>query len=155
MTEGHVHDFGPIRFGRQLGPAHYEAERDPCACGLTEETFLREKFAELRRSTDFLEAALVAERVPEATVRRVVNRFLWGHPDGLVAQPMRCPEDWCAEYGLDIRDPDGWRTKDAPPWDQPITLVEFATRYQRCTVRGVSTDVQARFDADVKAARDA
>ena len=68
---------------------------------------------------------------------------------------LRTPEDWCTEYGLDIRDPDGWRHEDAPPWDEPITLVEFARRYTKSTARCVNPDDDGRFDADVKAARNA
>lgn len=71
------------------------------------------------------------------------------------APTLRTPDAWCTEYGLEIADPDGWRTKDAPPWDQPIGLSEFARRYWQCTARGLGSEQQARFDADVKAAGDA
>jgi hypothetical protein len=66
---------------------------------------------------------------------------------------LRTPEQWCAEYGLEIHDPDGWRGSDAPPWDQPIGLAEFADRYALCTVDMVAGDRQ-RFDRDTRAVRD-
>lgn len=90
--------------------------------------------------------------VTEAEKSRIVREF---QEKDAAATGLRTPEAWCAEYGLDIRDPDGWRTTDAPPWDQPIGLLEFARRYAKCTVRGVSAEVQDRFDADVRAARNA
>jgi hypothetical protein len=62
------------------------------------------------------------------------------------------PDEWCARYGLEIADPDGWRGRDAPPWDQPIGLVEFAERYAQCTARDVTADREL-FERDVKAAR--
>lgn len=68
---------------------------------------------------------------------------------------MRTPEEWCAEYGLDIADPDGWRHPGAPAWHEPITLLEFADRYALSTVQCVNPNGNGRFDADVKAARDA
>jgi hypothetical protein len=46
----------------------------------------------------------------------------------------RTPETWCAIYGIDIRDPDGWRGPDAPAWEQPITLDEFRRRLASSTV---------------------
>jgi hypothetical protein len=68
---------------------------------------------------------------------------------------LRTPDAWCTEYGLEIADPDGWRTEDAPAWDQPITLPEFAARYYLCTVRHFGVAQHDRLDADVKAARNA
>ena len=65
----------------------------------------------------------------------------------------RTPEQWCAEYGLVISDPDGWRVSDAPPWDQPVGLVEFADRYALSTVNMGAGD-RGRFDRDTRAARD-
>ena len=68
---------------------------------------------------------------------------------------LRTPEEWCACYDLDIRDPDGWRTKDAPPWDQPIGLPEFWERFNQCTVRDLHLIDYERIVADVRAAREA
>lgn len=59
------------------------------------------------------------------------------------------PEAWCERYGLEIVDPDGWRGKDAPPWEQPLTLTEFWDRFTMCTVRQPSADTYARIQADL------
>ena len=65
---------------------------------------------------------------------------------------LKTPEDWCAVYGLEIADPDGWRTSDAPPWDQPISLPEFAERFALCTVDTVVGE-HGRMRDDVRAAK--
>lgn len=59
------------------------------------------------------------------------------------------PETWCNLYGLVIADPDGWREKDAPPWDTPIRLAEFWARFNRCTVRQVPEATTKRILADL------
>lgn len=41
----HRHHFGPVTFGRPLGPAHYEAEIGPCACGMNWQEYLVEAAA--------------------------------------------------------------------------------------------------------------
>lgn len=88
-TLGHVHKFPPTRFGKRLGPGHYEAIADPCSCGLTHDTFLEQAMADLRRQTDALTAALAAEHVPDEQAQRILNRFLWGDPDGLFGEEKR------------------------------------------------------------------
>jgi hypothetical protein len=60
----------------------------------------------------------------------------------------RTPEQWCAEYGIRILDPDGWRSKDAPDWTEPLTLAEFYDRAVQCTASADWT----RIANDVKAA---
>lgn len=67
---------------------------------------------------------------------------------------LKMPEEWCAEYGLQIADPDGWRGAAAPPWDQPIGLVEFADRFAQCTVNTAAGDHE-RMRADVRTAKEA
>lgn len=86
---GHVHRFPPIRIGRQLGPAKYEAITDPCSCGLTHDAFLKQAMDDLRRQADAWKAAMVEEHVPDEVAQRVANRALWGHPDGLFAEENR------------------------------------------------------------------
>jgi hypothetical protein len=71
--------------------------------------------------------------------------------DGQVV--WRTPEVWCEIYGLAVMDPDGWRGEDAPSWEQPLTLPEFAARFNRSTVAGMTEEQYQRFVADVKAAR--
>ena len=88
-TLGHVHAFPPIRFGKRLGPGHYEAFTGMCSCGLTHDAFLEQAMADLRRQADALTAALAAEHVPDEQAQRVLNRFLWGDPDGLFAEEKR------------------------------------------------------------------
>lgn len=51
---------------------------------------------------------------------------------------VQTPDVWCVRYGIEIRDPDGWRTPDAPSWDTPITLAEFQRRSAMSTARPVS-----------------
>jgi hypothetical protein len=84
--------------------------------------------------------------------------FETGHTDGIpdwladyFRSAPRTPEEWCAEYGLVIADPDGWRGADAPPWGQPIGLVEFAERFARCTADMVAGD-HGRLRDDAQAA---
>lgn len=68
---------------------------------------------------------------------------------------LKTPDEWRELYDLDIRDPDGWRTNDAPPWDQPIGLPEFWERFNQSTVRGLHLIDYERIVADVRAAREA
>lgn len=48
---------------------------------------------------------------------------------------LKTPEDWIAELCPDVHivDPDGWRGKDAPAFDEPISKEEFLGRLLRCT----------------------
>jgi hypothetical protein len=62
-----------------------------------------------------------------------------GCPGDCLATVVRTPEEWCRLYGVDVRDPDGWRGKDDPPWEQPITLADFYRRAVRSTVRGATS----------------
>jgi hypothetical protein len=71
--------------------------------------------------------------------------------DGQVV--WRTPDMWCEIYGLAVVDPDGWRGEGAPDWEQPLTLPDFASRFNRSTVAGMTEQQQRRFAADVKAAR--
>ena len=48
----------------------------------------------------------------------------------------KTPEEWCAELGLTIVKPDGWRTSTAPSMDTPISLQEFRTRASYSTIIG-------------------
>jgi len=63
----------------------------------------------------------------------------------------RTPEEWCTRYGVDIADPDGWRHRDAPAWDEPITLADFLNRARQSTARNVPSVDWKRIarDADV------
>lgn len=50
---------------------------------------------------------------------------------------LRTPAEWCAEYGIAVLDPDGWRGaggREAEPWEEPVTLAEFAERVWVCTI---------------------
>lgn len=51
---------------------------------------------------------------------------------------MKTPEEWAADRGLRILDPDGWRFEsgqDAPKdFSEPIDEVEFERRLIRSTV---------------------
>lgn len=63
------------------------------------------------------------------------------------------PEEWCCAYDLDIVDPDGWRGRSDPAWDEPITLPDFWSRFIVSTARALTPDQHDRIVADVKAAR--
>lgn len=54
---------------------------------------------------------------------------------------MKTPEEWCAELGARIADPDGWRGHDGRPWTDPISREEFDRRLMVCTIdsRGYPT----------------
>lgn len=65
----------------------------------------------------------------------------------------RTPDAWCALYGLEIVDPDGWRRADAPSWDTLISLPEFWRRFTASTTRGAAPSVYDRVVSDVRAAR--
>lgn len=64
----------------------------------------------------------------------------------------RTPEQWCEQYGVDIADPDGWRSKDAPAWDEPIALADFLQRARQSTARNVPDVDWQRLARDAKAA---
>lgn len=89
---------------------------------------------------------------PDERTRAAVRR-LAEVVDQRPAVEMRTPEEWCDQYGLTIADPDGWRERDAPPWDQPLALPEFWRRFNQCTVRAVDREAYDRIVADVRAAR--
>lgn len=63
----------------------------------------------------------------------------------------RTPEQWCEQYDVDIADSDGWRSKDAPAWAEPITLAEFYRRARQSTVRNVPDVDWQRIARDAKA----
>ncbi|ACU71878.1 hypothetical protein Caci_2969 [Catenulispora acidiphila DSM 44928] len=63
---------------------------------------------------------------------------------------LRTPEEWGERYGVDIMDPDGWRSADAPAWTEPITLADFYERARRCTVRNCATVDWLRIACDAK-----
>jgi len=48
---------------------------------------------------------------------------------------LKTPDEWCAELGASVMDPDGWRdgTRD---WSEPIDRAEFDRRLIRCTIDG-------------------
>jgi hypothetical protein len=69
------------------------------------------------------------------------------------ATDLRTPQAWCDRYGLDIRDTDGWRGKDALSWETPITLPDFWHRFGQSTVSGITTTDYDRIIADVRAAK--
>ncbi len=50
----------------------------------------------------------------------------------------KTPTEWMRTEpfkGYEILDADGWRGKDAPAWDEPITEREFLIRYGMSTTR--------------------
>lgn len=70
--------------------------------------------------------------------------------------PLATPQEWCDLYGMEIRDPDGWRGRNAPTWDQPIGLAEFWERLGTSTARQLNPRAfnLIRRDLDALAVRD-
>jgi hypothetical protein len=56
---------------------------------------------------------------------------------------LRTPEEWCKLTGTRILDPDGWRMRDAPPWEYPISELEFHWRAGMSTV-SIANPARAR-----------
>jgi hypothetical protein len=59
---------------------------------------------------------------------------------------LRTPEEWLKLLapGWAIADPDGWRQRDAPDFDAPISENEFRWRFVMCTVRTPPPVTEAR-----------
>jgi len=45
----------------------------------------------------------------------------------------KTPEEWSAEKGIRIMDPDGWRSKGDPAWNKPIDEEDFMFRARMST----------------------
>lgn len=67
-----------------------------------------------------------------------------GHDRVDVGPVLRKPEEWAEIIGYRILDPDGWRMKGAPAWDDPITYRDFVWRFSMSTVGRIL----AKEDAD-------
>jgi hypothetical protein len=48
--------------------------------------------------------------------------------------PRKTPEEWAAEDGIRILDPDGWRMKGAPDFYSPHTYAEYKKRMTMSTI---------------------
>ena len=53
---------------------------------------------QLRQTLAAVERAMVEERVPEEARRRVINRMVWGEPEGLVDVHTKVREQTIAAY---------------------------------------------------------
>lgn len=53
---------------------------------------------------------------------------------------MKTPQEWAADEGMAIYDPDGWRMKDSPPFDEPCLKSEFDWRFSLCTIGPIRKD---------------
>lgn len=54
----------------------------------------------------------------------------------ITEEPIKkAPEIWCFDTGIIIMDPDGWRGKNDPEWDEPITRDDFIKRAMISTCR--------------------
>ncbi len=71
------------------------------------------------------------------------------------AGDKRTPEQWGAEYDIQIADSDGWRGTGDPAWDEPIALPEYLQRAARSTTRGLTPDVWNRLSRDAHRAAEA
>lgn len=50
---------------------------------------------------------------------------------------LKTPAEWCAKFGVEVLDPDGWNRKDPNCMKYPITQSEFIEKYQHSTARVV------------------
>ena len=53
-----------------------------------------------------------------------------------IINDIKTPDQWCAEYGYKVLDPDGWRNENAS-WDEPIDRETFLRRLMVCTIMKV------------------
>ena len=51
-----------------------------------------------------------------------------------MSEILKTPEEWSVIFDVLILDPDGWRGKGDPAWDEPITREDFRTRMWMSTV---------------------
>lgn len=64
----------------------------------------------LRRTLSMVERALADEGLPDDVQRRVVNRVVWGEPEGYVDVRARVQEQVLAAYDLPTELTDAWKT---------------------------------------------
>lgn len=70
------------------------------------------------------------------------------------ATQLLAPAEWCARYGLEVSDPDGWRRAGAD-WQEPVSLPLFWARFSASTIRVPPIEVYRRVQADVRTALEA
>lgn len=59
-------------------------------------------------------------------------------------EEVRKPEEWAADFGIKVHDPDGWDRKNfAESWAKPISASEFAHRAAESTCEGDFTKLRA------------
>jgi hypothetical protein len=63
----------------------------------------------LRRTLDMVERAMIDEGMPVEVRRRVVNRVIWGEPEGFVDVRARVREQVLAAYDLPVELTDAWK----------------------------------------------
>ncbi|WP_329215201.1 hypothetical protein OG352_06280 [Streptomyces sp. NBC_01485] len=63
----------------------------------------------LRRTLDMVERALDDEGVPHNVRHRVINRVVWGEPEGYVDVRARMQEQVLAAYNLPTELTDAWK----------------------------------------------
>lgn len=68
---------------------------------------------------------------------------------------LKTPDEWCADLGVTVLDPDGWRTRvdEYPPrpWTDLISRAEFDARFSVSTVRlPAASKVVATFPASAE-----
>lgn len=47
---------------------------------------------------------------------------------------LNTPDKWSSLFGIEVRDPDGWRGK-SDDWSKPITVIEFIQKVSVSTVQ--------------------
>lgn len=87
-----------------------------------------------RRTLDAADRAMADEGIPGEVRRRVVNRMVWGEPEGRVDVHARMREQAIAAYGLpaSLTDADAWAAvRDEAPGgvdDYPVDEHRLSTR---------------------------
>lgn len=70
---------------------------------------------QLRQTLAAAERAMADEGVSDETRRRVINRIVWGEPEGLVDVHARVRDEVLAAYELPTELTDAWKALRVPP----------------------------------------
>lgn len=81
----------------------------------------------LQRTLDMVECALTDEGVPDDVRRRVVNRVVWGEPEGRVDVYARIREQTLGLYDLPPSLTEAWAAIHADPSAGPVRPDEEPT----------------------------
>lgn len=96
-----------------------------CVATTCAENILREAI-KMRKTVDISVSIKVdTTKLKEKLVKIRHTAYLKNH---------KTPAEWCAIFGVEVIDPDGWDRKDPNCMSYPITQDQFIEKYQRSTV---------------------